>query len=297
MERKAPTADAPAAEDLRPEEILARLFGTSVEEMRERPEAAKEKFAAVFRELAEAGKGVAGEGANAGGARLEATRELVARLKRGLEESGADVPADLEELPERFAALAEKLGGAKPEELAELLRGLASSIETPGEGSAKLDELAAWFESSFGTLVGFERRRRKEDARMQAEYREAAKRSIAASLREHGIQPLTTDPVAPRPAMKRQHLFWKEFAAAAEDLRALAAAGDVEKAQRRITDMLDSLDLELPVQLSLEDDEAVLAFMPTDDADATRELHVVVRDSPKLDGWRFVRGRRYGASR
>lgn len=272
-------------------ELLAELFGTSLEEMREHPEAAKEKFAAVFREMAEAGK-VGGDA----GPRLAATHELIARLKRGLEESGADVPADLEQLPERLAAFAQKLGGAKPEELAELLRGLASSIDTPGSSPAKLDELAAWFESNFGPLLGLNRRKRKEEARMQAEYREAAKRSIAASLREHGIQPLTTDPVAPRPSMKRQHLFWKEFAAAAEELRALVAADELETAERRIAEMLDGFDLELPVKLTREGDEAVLAFMPTDDAEATRELHVVVRDSPQLPGWRFVRGRRYGPS-
>lgn len=291
MEREAPGGDAAA--DFRPDEILAGLFGTSVEEMRERPEAAKEKFAAVFRELAEAG--ASGEGRER---RLDATRELMRRLRRGLEESGADVPRGLEELPEQFAALAERLSGATPEELAGLLRGLAGSIESAGEedGGAKLEDVASWFEKSFGPLVGSARRRRKEDERMQSEYREAAKRSIAASLREHGIQPLSTEPSAPRTQMKRHRLFWREFAAAAEELRALVARGESEAAESRVNELLDAFDLRLGFKLSHEGDDAVLAFVPADDADANRELHVVVRDSPRLEGWRIVRGRRYGAA-
>lgn len=275
-----------------PAELLARLFGTTVEEMRERPEVLKEKFATVFGELAELKS--RGDGAR----NLDATKELLRRLKRELEASGEAVPGELEELPEQLAGLADQLGGATPGELAELLRGLAGSIESPsGDGDgANLDEVAAWFETNFGSFVGFERRRRKEDARMQAEYREAAKRSIAASLRAHGIQPLTTDPVAPRASMKRQHLFWKEFAASAEEVRALVSGGEVDEAKKRVTEMLDAFDLDLSIKLSLEDDVAVLAFMPADDLATATELQLVVRDSPKLPGWRFVRGRRYGAA-
>lgn len=295
-----------------PAELLARLFGTSVEEMRERPEAAREKFAAAFRELAESHEPSESGSPGGGAYNAGAAREMMRRLRRELAASGEEVPAELDELPAQLAAVAERLGGATPEELAALLRGLAAAVETPtregvgsgeggeaDEGRANLDEVAAWFETNFGTLLGFERRRRKEDARMQAEYREAAKRSIAASLREHGIQPLSTDPepVAPRASIKRHRLFWQEFAAAADALRSLVAEGeeeDVEAARRRVAGMLDAFDLDLKIRLTREGEEAVLAFIPSDDVAANVALQVVVRDSPRLPGWRFVRGSRYG---
>ena len=64
---------------------------------------------------------------------------------------------------------------------------------------------------------------------------------------------------------------------------------------RRLAALLDAFDLALSFKLTREGEEAVLAFVPDDDAAKTTELHVVVRDSPRLPGWRFVRGRRYGA--
>lgn len=290
MEREAPGDERAAGPS--PEEILASLFGTSVEEMRERPEVAREKLASVFRELSRLKKAEGGHHA------LDSTREVMRRIRREFEARGESVPAGLEELPERLAALAERLDQSTPGEWAELLRGLAGSIEAPDDkddGGANLDEVAAWFESNFGSLVGSERARQREDARAQARYREAAKRSIAASLRKHGIQPLSTDPAPapPRPRMKRHHLFWKEFEASAADLRSRVLGGEADKAQRRITEMLDAFDLELSITLTPEGEDAVLAFMPTDDLAKAVELQLVVRDSPRLPGWRFVRGRRY----
>lgn len=317
MESEAPGTDA--APGIRPDELLAGLFGTSVEEMRERPEVAREKFAAVFRELSASDESPASRPNGVSPRNVFAARELMRRLRRGLAASGEEVPAELDELPEQLAAVAERLGGTKPEELAEFLRGLANTVASPAgaarEGraspdEASLDEVSAWFESSFGSLLGSERQRRREDARRQAVYREAARRSIAASLREHGIQPLSTDPepIAPRAQMKRHRLFWQKFAADAEELRALVAGGEADAARERVAALLDSYDLGLDVKLSLEGEEAVLAFTPargTGDAEdagdaidiaAAVELSVVVRDSPRLPGWRFARGRRHGAA-
>ena len=281
------------AEGARPAELLARLIGTTPEEMRTRPEVAKEKLSAVFRELAQLKAG-------GGPHRLDATRELMRRIRVGLQASGEPVPDELDELPERLAGLSERLGEATPDELADFLRGLASLVGSGprGEEGGQLEEVVAWFEKNVGPLVGLERERRRQDAELQAEYREAAKRSIDASLRRHGIQPLTTDPepTRTRPAgrMNRQRLFWKEFAAEAERIKDLLSRGEGEAAKRAVEELLDSYDLDFSVRLSLEGGDAVLAFEPPDDIQAATRLQLVIRDSPTLPGWRFVRARRYG---
>ena len=301
MESKAPGTDAdaePAAPD--PAELLAGLLGTTVEEMRERPEAVKAKLAAVFGELSQLKEG-------GGPHRMDATRELMRRIRVGLQASGEPVPDELDELPERLAALSGRLGDATPEELAGFLRGLAglaaprpSGEEGAREGGrrdeAQLEEVVEWFEKNLGPLVGLERRRRRQEAELQAEYRESAKRSIDAALRSHGITPLTTAPepaAAHEPAaaqtMNRQRFFWREFSHVEAELRRMLAGGRRDEARERLAGLLEDFDLAADFDLALAGEVAVLSFPTPGDFDAARRLQLVIRDSPRLPGWRIVR--------
>jgi hypothetical protein len=281
------------AEGVSFEEIIARLLGTTVEEMREHPEAAREKLAAFMRGLAQAGAG--GEGRSD----PEAVREFVRRLRVEFRERGVELPEEVEAIPDRLQEFYALLEGSTPEELAERLRGIAGLLESPGEQGVELEDVAAWLEKTLGPLVGSERARSRRQERLQAEYREAARRSIAASLRKFGIEPLDTgedDVPAPRARMNRHRLFWKEFAASASEIKSLLAGGEDEAARKRVADLLEAFDLNLPFDLSLEgeDADAVLTFPPPDDAEAAVRLQTVIRDRPALQGWRVVRGRRYG---
>lgn len=311
MERVAPGVeggdDAAAGPD--PAELLAGLLGTTVEEMRERPEAVKAKLAAVFGELARLKEG------GGGPHQLEATRELMRRIRVGLQASGEPVPDELDELPERLAALSGRLGDAAPEELAGFLRGLAGLVapRPAGEGGARqeggardeegaqLEEVAAWFEQNLGPLFGLERRRRRQEAELQAEYREGAKRSIDAALRRHGITPLTTAP-EPAPArapqtMNRQRFFWREFSRAEAELRQMLSDGRQAEARERLAGLLEDFDLAADFDLSLEGGEAVLSFPTPGDLEAAGRLQLVIRDSPKLPGWRIARAPRRATGR
>jgi hypothetical protein len=276
-----------------PDEIVARLLGTTVEEMRENPEAVKAKLVALFRELAQTGDAAEGR------PEPEATREVVRRVRRELQARGVEVPDELDNLPERLREFYALLQGTTPDEVAERLRGLANLIESPGEQNAELDDVVVWLETKLGPLVGLERARRKREERLQAEYRDAAKRSIAASLRKVGIEPLSTETEspAPRSKMNRHRLFWKEFEGSASDIKDLLAGGEAEAARKKLADMLDAFDLNLAFELSLEGEDAALTFPPPDDPEMTMQLQIVIRDSPGIDGWRVLRGRRYGANR
>jgi hypothetical protein len=291
MERKPPGANT--EEVTVSVEVIAKLLGTTIEEMRDRPEVVKAKLAAIFGELARLGASGASQ------PQLDATCELMSQIRQELQASGEKVPDELNELPIRLAELAGRFRDASPGELADLLREIASLVGAPGGEGAQLDEVAAWLETVVAPLVGLDREKQEHDERMQAEYREAAKRSIAASLRKHGIQPLTTEPepTTPGAKMNRHHLFWKEFTGAAAEIKALLTSGASEAAERRVADLLDAFDLNLPINLSLDDEVAVLTFPAPDDAKATVQLQTVIRDSPKLPGWRIVRGRRYSSSR
>lgn len=276
-----------------PAELIAKLLGTTVDEMRDHPEVAKEKFAAIFSELAHL------KTQEGGSHTLDSTRELMRRLRQELQASGEKVPDQLDDLPETIAELCDRLRGTSPEELADFLRGLSGFIESPDGDNAELDGVVAWFETNLGPLVGLDRERHKQEERTQAEYREAAKRSIAASLRKQGIRPLTTDPEPQRHAgrMNRQRLFWKEFAESSGEIRNLLAGGEDERAKARVEELIDAYDLDLRTDLSIDGEDAVVSFLPSDNLETATRLQLVVRDSPKLQGWRFVRGSRYGSHR
>jgi hypothetical protein len=258
MERKplgAKTADAnPAEVDMA--EILAGLFGTTVEEMRERPEAMKAKLVAVFGEIAQLREG-------GGPNPMDATRELMHRIRIGLQAGGEPVPDELDELPERLAAFADRLSDATPEELAGFLRGLAGLVapQASSEAGAQQDEevqlegVVAWFEQNLGPLLGLEQRR-QQDVELQVEYREAAKRSIDAALRKHGITPLTTAPgkTAPRTpqTMNRHRFFWREFSHVEAELRQMLTDGLQDAAKERLAGLLEDFDLGAAFDITLE---------------------------------------------
>lgn len=308
MESEAPGPDTDHAET-NPAELLAGLLGTTVEELRERPEVVKAKLVTVFGELSQLK-----EGGGGGPHQLDATRELMRRIRVGLQASGEPVPDELDELPERLAALSGRLGDTTPEELAGFLRGLAGLVApSPAEGAreegtgtpegpqekdaAQLEEVVAWFEQNIGPLLGLERRRARQEAELQAEYREGAKRVIDAALRRHGITPLTTapEPTAARPApttMNRQRFFWREFSHVEAELRQMLSDGRQSEAQERLAGLLEDFDLAAAFDLALEGEEAVLSFPTPGDLEAARRLQLVIRDSPRLPGWRIVRAPR-----
>lgn len=275
-----------------PAEVIAKMLGTTVEEMRARPEAVKENLVAVFRELTQTA--THGEAAPA----PETTRRLVERIRRELQARGVEVGKELDDLPNQLRELSTRLQSATPEDAAHVLRELANFVESPDGEHAGLDGIAAWLEANAGPLVGHVRERQERDERLQAEYREAAKRSIAASLRKVGIEPLTTEPERgrTRAKMNRQRLFWKEFAEAAADIKASLTKGEDAAARKRIAAMLDAFDLNLAFELALEGEDAVLTFPPPDDLETATSLQFVVRDSPSIEGWRIARGRRYEAN-
>jgi hypothetical protein len=277
-----------------PADLIAKLLGTTVVELRDHPEVAKEKFAKVFRELAQLRTQEGGPYA------LDSTRELMSRIRQELQASGEKVPDQLDALPETIAALSDRLQDTTPGELTDFLRGLSGLIESPDKDNADLDRVVSWFETNLAPLLlSLDQQRQRQEANTQAEYREAAKRSIAASLRKHGIQPLTTDPEPPRQGgkMNRQRLFWKEFAESSGEIKRLLAGGEDELATKRVEELLDAYDLDLSIGLSLEGEAAVLAFLPSDNLETAILLQLVVRDSPNLQGWRFVRGSRHDARR
>jgi hypothetical protein len=279
-------------EGVPPEEIIARLLGSTVEEMRENPEAVRARLNALFGELMKPGAQTVGR------PEPEAVREFVRRIRQELRARGVETPEELDDLPDRLQEFYARLQATTPDEVAEHLRAIASLIESPGEQNLDLDDVAAWLETNLGPLVGLTQARRRREARLQVEYRNAAKRSIASSLRKFGIEPLSdVDESQAAPAeMNRQRLFWKEFAVAAAEIRQMLADGQDKEARERVADMLDAFDLNFDFDLSLEGDDAVLTFPPPDNLETATRLQLVIRDSPKLPGWRIMRGRRHGAS-
>ncbi|HEX8688072.1 MAG TPA: hypothetical protein VF736_21110 [Pyrinomonadaceae bacterium] len=270
-------------------EIIARLLGTTVAELRDDPEAVRARLAGLFGRAAGAG---ASESA-------EALREFVRRMRAELAGRGIATPEGLDELPERLEQLYALLQTGTPEEAASRLRQLAGLIESPGAEGVELEDVAAWLETNLGPLLGSEQARRRREEKLRAEYTAAAKRSIAEALREVGIEPLSTGDVPEETArgINRQRFFWREFSRSESEVRRLLASGRAEEARALVAELLEGYDLGADFDLALEGEEAVLSFPTPDDLDEAVRLQVVIRDSPRLPGWRISRAPRRAPNR
>lgn len=74
--------------------------------------------------------------------------------------------------------------------LAAGLRQIANLIEQPRD-QVNLDDIAQLLESSVGSLLGMNERKKRSEEKEKQEYRESARQAIAESLKAHNITPLT----------------------------------------------------------------------------------------------------------
>lgn len=272
-----PSDPAPAAE------MIAGLLGTNLDELRTSPEKARANLLDLFAELAAAGTG-GGEG------KLEASRRFMRRIRTGLQAQGVEISAELDELPDRLHRLVRD-ATSQPEKLGEHLRYLAGLFEARGD-EADLDAVAESLAAALGPLVG--QPVEADDERLQEEYRASARRAIADSLREVGLEPLAGERDDAGREEEAVRELWAEFEHSAPLLRHVVASGDSALAAETIEKMLAAAGLSIPFDLALESTDAVLLFRPRDALAAAR-VESLLSAAPEAPGWKFRAAGRGGS--